>query len=308
MTGNQLKINILKNGFQLTEVANRLNITPQALQSKLNSKDLTLSFIQKIANCINKSVYQLADMTSDESGENGGLIKSKQEDNLGNRVKNRGQSRGFVTDSVTKPSHSAYKLTENINVVREESTEHNLSRMPKVITISPSGADNILYVPVRAQAGYLTGHGDQEYIESLQSFRMPGLDNSTYRMFEVSGISMVPTLSDKDKVIGQWVERLDEIRENRVHIVILKDGVLVKRVLNRIKERGKIYLKSDTLTHRSNYPIMEVDASDVLEIWYVRMKVSGDLSEPSEIYSRVADLEINLHAINKVLKAQNLLE
>ena len=127
-------------------------------------------------------------------------------------------------------------------------------------------------------------------------------------MFEVEGLSMSPTLSDKDKVIGQWVENIEDIRENRVHIVVLKDGVCIKRVLNRVKERGKIYLKSDTLSHRSDYPIREVDASDILEIWYVRMKVSGDLSEPAELYNRVADLEINLLQITNLLKSQNLLK
>jgi hypothetical protein len=177
-----------------------------------------------------------------------------------------------------------------------------------VVTVDQQGKDNIIFVPVKAQAGYLIGYGDQEYIENLPSFHMPGLSNATYRMFEVQGVSMAPVLTDKDKVIGQWVPNIGEIRENRVHIVVLKEGVMIKRVLNRVAERGKVYLKSDTLTHRADYPIKEIDASEIFEIWYVRMKVSGDLSEPAEIYNRVADLEISLHNINKVLKAQKLVD
>lgn len=181
------------------------------------------------------------------------------------------------------------------------------AKTPAIITLNEHGIDNIIYVPVKAQAGYLVGYADQEYIESLPSFRMPGLNNGTYRMFETEGISMQPTLTNNDRVIGQWVDNMENIRENRVHVVVSTRGVLIKRVLNRIKERGLIYLKSDTISHRHDYPMIELDASEVKEIWYVRMKVSSDLSEPSEIYNRVADLEIKQTEIMKVLRASNLI-
>lgn len=189
--------------------------------------------------------------------------------------------------------------SEGVNV--GVNAEYGVSRMPSVITVNPGGDENILYVPVKAQAGYSVGLSDKEYMEKLPSFQMPGLRNGTFRMFEVQGISMSPTLSDRDRVIGEWVPSLSEIRENRVHIVVLKDGVVIKRVLNRIKERNKLYLKSDTLTHRQDYPIKEIDPEDVLEMWYVRLKVSGDLSEPSELYNRVSDLEINMLEVLKKL-------
>lgn len=138
--------------------------------------------------------------------------------------------------------------------------------MPRIITVNERGVDNILYVPIKAQAGYLIGYSDQEYIESLESFRMPGLNNQTFRMFEVQGLSMSPTLSDKDRVIAEWVPNLEEIHENRVHVIIHKEGVAIKRVLNRVHERNKIYLKSDTLTHRQDYPIKEIDPADIIDM------------------------------------------
>ena len=175
------------------------------------------------------------------------------------------------------------------------------SRMPQVITIDTAGRDNIVYVPIRAQAGYLMGYADKEYIENLPSFQMPGLHNGTYRMFEVQGVSMAPTLLDKDRVIAQWVPSAAEIRDNRVHVIVHKEGVAIKRVLNRVTERNKIYLKSDTLTYRTEYPIKEIDPADVLEIWYVRMKISADLSEPSEVYTRLSNLELNQHEIMRAI-------
>lgn len=192
------------------------------------------------------------------------------------------------------------KASNKENITSEEEAIYT-SRMPRIVTINEHGIDNIVYVPVKARAGYLLGHGDKEFIETLPTFRMPGLNNSTYRMFEVEGLSMSGTLSDRDRVIGEWVPSIDQIRENRVHVIVTTDGVLIKRLLNRVKERGCLYLKSDTITHRQDYPIKELDPADVQEIWYVNLKVSSDLSEPAEIYKRVSDLEIFKYELMKKL-------
>ena len=156
-------------------------------------------------------------------------------------------------------------------------------------------------IRVTAQHSDTRCYADKEYIEGLPSFQMPGLNNGTYRMFEVQGVSMAPTLLDKDRVIAQWVSSVEEIRDNRVHVIVHKEGVAIKRVLNRVTERNKIYLKSDTLTYRTEYPIREIDPADILEIWYVRMKISADLSEPAEVYTRLSNLELNQHEIMRAI-------
>jgi transcriptional regulator with XRE-family HTH domain len=177
-----------------------------------------------------------------------------------------------------------------------------IQNVPQVVTIEPDGNDNILYVPVKARAGYLLGYGDPEFMESLPSFRLPGLSNATFRMFEVEGPSMAPNIMSGDRIIGEWVDSLDGIRDNRVHVVVHKGGVTVKRVLNRVKERGKIYLKSDTVVHRHDYPTLEIDPEDIAEIWYGRLKLSSDFSEPSEVYHRLADLEMDILEMKKQIK------
>ena len=176
------------------------------------------------------------------------------------------------------------------------------SNMPQVITVDREGNDNIIYVPVKARAGYLLGYGDPEFMETLPTFRLPGLNNSTFRMFEVDGPSMAPNIMHADRIIGEWVEEFDKIRDNRVHVIVHKGGVAVKRVLNRIKERGKLYLKSDTIAHRHEFPTIEIDPEDVKEIWYGRLKISGDFSEPAEVYHRLADLEMDVLEMKRFMK------
>jgi len=176
------------------------------------------------------------------------------------------------------------------------------SNIPRIITVDSGGNDNIIYVPVKARAGYLSGYGDAEFMETLPTFRLPGLNNATYRMFEVDGPSMAPNVLHGDRIIGEWMDSLDKIRDNRVYVVVHKGGVAVKRVVNRLKERGKLYLKSDTIAHRHEFPTVEIDPEDVNEVWYGRMKISSDFSEPAEVYHRLADLETDLMEIKQMLK------
>jgi transcriptional regulator with XRE-family HTH domain len=173
--------------------------------------------------------------------------------------------------------------------------------IPQVITVDQKGNDNIIYVPVKARAGYLLGYGDAEFMEQLPTFRLPGLSNATYRMFEVDGPSMAPNILHGDRLIGEWVENLSDIRDNRVYIIVHSGGVAVKRLVNRLTERGKLYLKSDTIAHRHEFPTIEIDPSDIKEVWYGRLKISSDFSEPAEVYHRLADLEMDMMEMKKKL-------
>ncbi len=176
------------------------------------------------------------------------------------------------------------------------------SNIPRIITVDNSGNDNIIYVPVKARAGYLSGYGDAEFIETLPTFRLPGLNNATYRMFEVDGPSMAPNVLHGDRIIGEYIDALDKIRDNRVYVIVHKGGVAVKRVINRLEERGKIYLKSDTIAHRHEFPTIEIDPEDINEVWYGRMKISSDFTEPAEVYHRIADLETDVMEMKRMIQ------
>lgn len=176
------------------------------------------------------------------------------------------------------------------------------STMPRVVTVDNNGDDNIIYVPVKARAGYLLGYGDAEFMETLPTFRLPGLSHSTYRMFEVEGLSMAPNILNGDRVIGEWVEKLEDIRDNRVYVIVHSGGVAVKRVMNRLKDRGKLYLKSDTVAHRLEFPTIEIDPSEIKEVWYSRLKISSDFSEPGEVYQRLGNLEMDIMEMKRKME------
>lgn len=195
------------------------------------------------------------------------------------------------------------RIVTSMGVDLKSNRSGSYSSMPKVVTVDRDGKDNILYVPVKARAGYLLGYGDPEYVTTLPTFRLPGLSNATYRMFEVDGPSMSPNILNGDRVIAEWVEDLQEIVDNGVYVIVHTGGVAVKRILNRLKDGGKLLLKSDTIAHRYDYPTIEIDPADVNEVWSCKLKISSDFSEPTEVFHRLSDLENDMMEMKKKLGA-----
>jgi len=163
------------------------------------------------------------------------------------------------------------------------------------ITVDSEGEENILHVSARAAAGYLRGFADPVYLGKLPSFRLPGLTDATYRSFTVDGDSMYPTLKSGQMVIGRWVERLDYIREDRVHILVTKsDGIVIKRLLNRVERYNKIIAKSDATNDRGLYKNIEIAPEDILEIWYAVFHGGFDFQSPADMWKRVNNHEADI--------------
>lgn len=57
MDGKILKRKLQALDIHLTEIARRLNISPQNLQNRLRSKEITLDFLIEISKSVNTSVY-----------------------------------------------------------------------------------------------------------------------------------------------------------------------------------------------------------------------------------------------------------
>jgi len=172
--------------------------------------------------------------------------------------------------------------------------------MPKVVVVNDADDESFIpLVEVKAQAGYLTGYFDENYIKDLPMYNVPGLYGGTFRMFQVEGNSMYPTLLNKSYVIGQFVDNWEYMTDNRVYIVVTEnDGVIVKRVLNRIKKYGTLYCKSDNRA----YPPINVPLEDVREVWEAKMHLSFEFLDPVTNYQKIADLEVDVHNLKEQIK------
>jgi len=139
--------------------------------------------------------------------------------------------------------------------------DNNRILMP--VVVDSEGNDLIEVVPVKASAGYLNGYADPEYIESLQRMKLPFMPVGKHRAFPITGDSMLPVQSGS-YVVGRLLEGFQNIKDGRTYILVTEsDGIVYKRVYNKVHEDGSLHLHSDNKV----YDPYTVNAQEVLEMW-----------------------------------------
>lgn len=274
---SNLKLLRATKGFKQAEIADYVGVTVSTWSNyEVGKSEPNLEVLQKISDFFGIPVD--------------GLLKDVQVNPIKQESKNQGKSTAKSTGNSTA------------NLVNEPAIVQ-YGRMPKVVTVDSEGKDNVVLIPIRARAGYLAGYEDPEYIQSLPSYRLPGLNHGTFRMFEVYGHSMVPTFHESDIIITRYVENLLEIRDDRVYVVVSKrDGVVCKRVVNRVQKDGVLVLNSDNQRHAGEYPPIVISPEDVLEIWYATAYMSRQMRAPGEMYNRLIDVETRLTLLEENTK------
>jgi len=211
-------------------------------------------------------------------------------------ITKRDEIRGMIAEPDDSPTYKREfvhpKEPKNVHPAVHPTTQNTKFKAPKVVTVDHNGRDNIVLVHLPARAGYLLGYGDPEYIAELPSYSVPRLQNGTFRAFEVEGISMVPTINHGDIVFAEWVEQLAHITDDRVYVIVTKsDGILVKRLINRVDKYGFIIAKSDSIDNRAQYPNLNIAPDQIIELWEAKMFLGSNFGSPHSLYTRLADLE-----------------
>lgn len=146
------------------------------------------------------------------------------------------------------------------------------------ITVDRDDNENIELVPVKASAGYINGYADPEFVKELPKFHLPMLQGGTFRAFEIKGDSMLP-IQPGSIVVGEYVDDWKSLKSNETYVVVSKnDGIVYKRVVNKLKDQKSLVLKSDNKSYEP-YPIA---ADDVMEIWKAKAYISMSFPEPEQ--------------------------
>ncbi|WP_299759691.1 XRE family transcriptional regulator [uncultured Pontibacter sp.] len=168
------------------------------------------------------------------------------------------------------------------------------------ITVDEQENENIELVPYKASAGYLNGYADSEFIEELPRFRLPMLGaGGTYRAFEISGDSMLPIASGT-VIVGRFIEDWSLIKDGTPCVIVSqKEGIVFKRIFNKLKDASMLRLHSDNPV----YSPYEVHVEDVVEIWEAKSYISStfpiaDLSL-DKLSSIVLDLQKEMLKLKK---------
>lgn len=159
--------------------------------------------------------------------------------------------------------------------------------------------NNITYIPYKAQAGYIDQYSDEQWLETLDTFRLPApqLREGEFRCFEIEGDSMEPFYNDGDYVICSRVDMNylgNYLKNNMVYIVVTEDGIVLKQLAIDVVNSRVLELVS----FNKSYPDQTIKLRNVKEIWKVHMKLTstdlmgnGEVNKLEEVSSELADLK-----------------
>lgn len=166
---------------------------------------------------------------------------------------------------------------------------------PKVITLNADANENMVLVDVKAAAGYPTNVQEPYWYNELPAFNfpLPQYKNATFRGFQVQGDSMFPHFKPKEWVIAKAVDNIQEVSDNKICVVVLKDSVLIKQ-LRKSEDASFVSLVSSNKV----YPPFEVSLKEVQEVWQVTSKLSFDIDDVGES-ANIHDIQLAMQRLSK---------
>ncbi|GAK74446.1 MULTISPECIES: LexA family transcriptional regulator [Nonlabens] len=152
--------------------------------------------------------------------------------------------------------------------------ETTSSTAPKIISMDTSDRENMIMVPIKASAGYATNVLDTDWYQDLPAFSipLPQYKEGSFRAFQVRGDSMLPVLQPAEWVMGKAVESVRQANDNRIHVVVTADTVVVKKL-----RKSEISDLVNLISLNRDYPVIEQSISEIKELWEVNSKLSFDL-------------------------------
>ena len=133
------------------------------------------------------------------------------------------------------------------------------------------GKQNITLVPDRAVAGYATTADTPQYLAEFSKFSIPGLEGD-FVAFEISGDSMMPTITNGDIVVCETLERGEPIRDNQVYVIVT-DVVVAKRI-QQIKN-GSAVREMRLISDNDRYQPYNVTPDEVRQILRVKCRLTS---------------------------------
>jgi hypothetical protein len=138
-------------------------------------------------------------------------------------------------------------------------------------------------VGIKAQAGYVKGFEQTDFIETLQKYSLPpgvnpkGLE---WSYFEVDGDSMEPTLSAGDILLTSLLPHEDwnEVKSFCVYVILTDEQLLVKRIYRK-NEKEWILISDNFETN----PQVSINLSKIKQVWTLRRHIRSKVPQMKEV-------------------------
>lgn len=185
-----------------------------------------------------------------------------------------------------------------------------LSSEPSTVVL-PATEHHILHVPAAAQAAYVTAPTDAELLAELPTMMLPDYKYRVglHRSFDVSGNAMEPTLFEGDKVVCSHLEREHwklGVKNNYVYVLVTQSDVLIRR-LNSVSvvptEGGGESIVLEAVADNPLYGTQHIRTDEVVQIWYVRLRISPFLPSPSRVERLFLD---EVQQLKQVISSQTV--
>lgn len=156
----------------------------------------------------------------------------------------------FNSKNLTR--ESVNRITKTFGVSEEEIWGTGTSNA-KPAKFKGSGDPNMWIVPIKAQGGFLSGYGDQVYMDNeLDKVYFPFISQECFA-FEIDGLSMITDYMPGEYFVGTLLESLDHLVKGRVYVFQTIDGIIVKEFVKI--DDNHIHLRSQNEDYNPVKPI-----------------------------------------------------
>ena len=144
-----------------------------------------------------------------------------------------------------------YQLAEVFNMPPED-----------ILTYNKAKQGNVTYIPIEAQAGFLSGYS-QVPVTEFKTYNLPFLEGKNLYMIDAAGDSMFPVIQHGDKIVIDQIDSWQEVKFGCIYMIVSKEGRVIKRMYSSPENKKKVILKSDNPV----YEPYTLDRQDIISIW-----------------------------------------
>nr|WKN35314.1 LexA family transcriptional regulator [Tunicatimonas sp. TK19036] len=170
-----------------------------------------------------------------------------------------------------------YELADVFQISPQSLLTYGQSTEAKVVDSEAS--NNITYIPVHAQAGFLDHYVDQRNPPNGIAFSIPTFSEKDLYMISVEGDSMYPTLTPGAFIIIKEARDHSLLHWGEPYLIVTTEGRVVKRVLKH-RDSSLMTLHSDN----ELYQPYEIKRESILSLWKIIGMVSKSFT-PNRMFS-----------------------
>lgn len=183
-----------------------------------------------------------------------------------------------VSDNFLKKFKECFPLKDELSTLNEPPADYLKLRRDKK---NGNDEEGIIYVPVSAQAGYSKRVKDSQLEKDFEKIYIPGLKykGAKYRMFEVEGDSMNPTLKEGMQVICEIVESegWQSVANYYMYVLVSDDMITIKRIFRKTPEEWVLISDNEDF-----YDQVIFNVKNLKELWKVKRKLDWDMAPPKK--------------------------